>query len=208
MTIHQAGHGSVEVICGPMFSGKTTELIRQVTRAQIAKQKVQIFKSAMDTRYDGKDIVSHDTHSVTAVPVERAVDILHHLYDNTRMVAIDEVQFFDNNIIRIVGKLACRGLRVVCTGLDLDYRGVPFGPMPGLLAVADSISKIHAICTVCGGNATRTQRVVRGDDPSLIFVGERESYQARCRVHFDYFDKNDMLPLAEEISTLEEHPQQ
>ena len=206
MTIYSAGHGSVEVICGPMFSGKTTELIRRVTRAQIAKQRIQIFKPAIDTRYDKKKLVSHDAHSLTATLVDQASEILRHLYDNTRIVAIDEVQFFDNDIITVVNKLACRGYRVVCAGLDLDYRGIPFGPLPRLLAIADHVSKIHAICTICGENASKTQRVVPSD--AQLIIGKEESYEARCRAHFDYpSEESDMLPLEEEFKdTISAYP--
>ncbi len=126
---HQYFHGSIEVVCGPMFSGKTEELIRRVKRAQIAKQRVQIFKPAIDVRYDKEDVVSHSSQTIKSEPVENAVDILIRLKDSTRVVAIDEVQFFDENITMVVSKLAARGYRVICAGLDLDYRAQPFGPM-------------------------------------------------------------------------------
>src|SRR5690606_17663595 len=147
---HQYFHGSIEVVCGPMFSGKTEELIRRVKRAQIAKQRVQIFKPAVDIRYDKDDVVSHSSQVVKAEPVESAVDILIRLKDSTRVVAIDEVQFFDDAIITVITKLADRGYRVICAGLDLDYRAQVFGPMGTLLALADEVVKIHAICTICG----------------------------------------------------------
>ena len=152
-------NGGIELVCGPMFSGKTEELIRRVKRAQIAKQRVQIFKPAIDVRYDKENVVSHSSQVVEAEPVEKATDILLRLKDTTRVIAIDEVQFFDEGIIKVVEKLANRGYRVICAGLDLDYRAVPFGPMPMLLAMADNVQKIQAICTICGAPATRSQRL-------------------------------------------------
>jgi len=184
-------HGSIEVICGPMFSGKTEELIRRVRRAQIARQKLQIFKPSLDTRYDDKSVVSHSAQSLEAIPVDGSKNILAKLNDATRVVAIDEVQFFDEYIVQIVSKLARRGLRVVCAGLDLDYRGVPFGPMPTLLAIADNVTKIHAICTICGAPASRTQRIVKSD--AQVLLGETDAYDARCRGHFDYEEDDKYL---------------
>ena len=175
--------GSIEVICGPMFSGKTEELIRRVKRAQIARQKLQIFKPMIDNRYSDQDVVSHSSLKVQALAVEKAEDILTQLFDSTRVVAIDEVQFFDENIIRVVSKLARRGIRVICAGLDCDYKGIPFGPMPQLLAIADEVAKIHAICTICGAGATKTYRLSSSSDQ--ILVGESDQYEARCRAHFD-----------------------
>lgn len=199
---HQYYHGSIEVICGPMFSGKTSELIRRVERAQIAKQRVQIFKPAIDIRYDKEGVVSHTSRSVKAEPVENAVDILIRLKDSTRVVAIDEVQFFDEAITTVVVKLAARGYRVICAGLDLDYRALPFGPMPTLLAVADEVVKIHAICTVCGAPATRTQRLSKSKEQVLL--GETDAYEARCRGHYqcDEMEEQALLPLQEEIKPL------
>ncbi|MCY4643178.1 MAG: thymidine kinase [Bacteriovoracales bacterium] len=205
MGIYRAGHGSLEVICGPMFSGKTTELIRRVARAQIAKQRAQVFKPSIDSRYDSEKVVGHDSGCLKATPLDRPTEIFRHLYDNTRLVAIDEVQFFDNDIVVVVNKLACRGYRVVCAGLDLDYRGIPFGPLPGLLSIADEVSKIHAICTLCGAEASRTQRIV--DSGDAVLLGEKEAYEARCRAHFEYFNEEEMLPLNEEIKAdWEAHP--
>lgn len=189
--------GNIEVICGPMFSGKTTELLRRITRAQIARQKVQVFKPAIDIRYGETKIVSHDTRSEVAIPVENSIEIFRHLYDSTRIIAIDEVQFFDDQVVTVVNKLARRGYRVICAGLDLDFRGLPFGPIPGLLAIADEVYKIHAICTVCGAPATRTQRVTNSKDQVLL--GEKEAYQARCRAHYDHPEPDALLPLEEEI---------
>ncbi len=199
---HQVFGGSIEVVCGPMFSGKTEELIRRVKRAQIAKQRVQIFKPAIDIRYDIEDVVSHSSQAIKSEPVENSVDILIRLKDSTRVVAIDEVQFFDENIITVVTKLAARGYRVICAGLDLDYRAQPFGPMPILLALADEVMKIHAICTICGAQATRSQRLVARKEKVLI--GESEAYEARCRSHYQYDEDEEqgMLPLDEEIKPL------
>lgn len=201
MSFH-AQHGSVEVVCGPMFSGKTSELIRRVERARIAKQRVQIFKPAIDVRYDETKVVSHSAHAVDSEPVEKAVDILLNLKDTTRIVAIDEVQFFDMDIIKVVRKLANRGFRVICAGLDLDFRAVPFGPMPMLLAIADEVQKIHAICTVCGSNATRSQRL--SDLQDTVLLGEKDSYEARCRAHYFYEpdEEQERLPIDEEVSNL------
>lgn len=199
---HQYFHGSIEVVCGPMFSGKTEELIRRVKRAQIAKQRVQIFKPSIDVRYDVEDVVSHSSQAIKSEPVESAVDILLRLKDSTRVVAIDEVQFFDENIITVVTKLAARGYRVICAGLDLDYRAQPFGPMPTLLALADEVMKIHSICTVCGAPATRSQRLNASKE--RVLLGETDAYEARCRGHYQY-DENEeqaLLPLDEEIKPL------
>lgn len=199
---HMYFHGSIEVICGPMFSGKTSELIRRVERAQIAKQRVQIFKPAIDIRYDKEGVVSHSSRAMKAEPVDSSVDILIRLKDSTRVVAIDEVQFFDENITTVVVKLAARGYRVICAGLDLDYRAIPFGPMPSLLAVADEVVKIHAICTVCGAPATRTQRLSKSKEQVLL--GESDAYEARCRGHYQYdeVEEQALLPLEEEILPL------
>lgn len=199
---HQYFHGSIEVVCGPMFSGKTEELIRRVKRAQIAKQRVQIFKPAIDVRYDKEDVVSHSSQTIKAEPVENSVDILIRLKDSTRVVAIDEVQFFDENIITVVTKLAARGYRVICAGLDLDYRAQPFGPMPTLLALADEVMKIHSICTVCGAPATRSQRLSASKD--RVLLGETDAYEARCRGHYQYDETEEqaLLPLDEEIKPL------
>lgn len=199
---HQYFHGSIEVVCGPMFSGKTSELIRRVERAMIAKQRVQIFKPAIDVRYDAEGVVSHSSRAMKAEPVESAVDILIRLKDSTRVVAIDEVQFFDEGITTVVSKLAARGYRVICAGLDLDYRGQPFGPMPTLLAMADEVVKIHAICMVCGAPATRTQRLSKSKEQFLL--GETDAYEARCRGHYSYdeVEEQALLPLEEEIKPL------
>lgn len=186
--------GSIEVVCGPMFSGKTEELIRRVRRAQIARQKVQIFKPSMDNRYDVKDVVTHSAQSVEANPVSSAIELLQKVYDSTRVVAIDEIQFFDLEIAKVVAKLARRGCRVICAGLDQDFTGRPFGPMPDLLAIADDVMKVHAICTVCGGAATKTYRK-NSSNQDQVLVGESDLYEARCRAHFDYYDDENLLEL-------------
>ena len=195
---HPSASGHLEVICGPMFSGKTEELIRRVKRAQIAQQKIQIFKPAIDIRYDSHGVVSHSSQSMMAEPVDKAIDILIRLKDSTRVVAIDEVQFFDESIITVVSKLAMRGHRVICAGLDLDYRAKPFGPMPELLAIADAVTKIQAICTVCGAPAVRSQRLSASHEK--ILLGETDHYQARCRGHYNYDEDSEqtLLPLEEE----------
>jgi len=178
-------NGSIEVVCGPMFSGKTEELIRRVRRAQIARQKVQIFKPAIDNRYHESDVVSHSSLTCEATPVANAIEILQKLFDSTRVVAIDEVQFFDSSVLKVIDKLAKRGIRVICAGLDQDYTGAPFGPIPELLAMADRVDKIQAICTVCGSPASKTFRKPN-DTKDQVLVGESDLYEARCRTHFDY----------------------
>lgn len=186
--------GAIEVVCGPMFSGKTEELIRRVRRAQIARQKVQIFKPGIDNRYHESDVVSHSSLSMTATPIRDAVEILQKLQDSTRVVAIDEVQFFDKTLVAVVEKLARRGIRVIMAGLDQDSNGRPFGPMPELLAIADFVQKIQAICTVCGSNATKSFRRA-GNLDGQVLVGEADIYEARCRAHFDVEAADDQMPL-------------
>lgn len=177
--------GWVEVICGCMFSGKTEELIRRLRRAQIARQQVQVFKPLIDTRYGTERIRSHNGMDIEAIPVSHARAILEHLRPGTTVVGIDEAQFFDWEIADVVQELADRGIRVIVAGLDMDFRGEPFGPMPLLMAQAEQVDKLHAICVVCGAPATRTQRLINGrparyDDP-VILVGGSETYEARCR---------------------------
>jgi thymidine kinase len=181
--------GRVEVICGSMFSGKTEELIRRVRRAIIAHQKIQVFKPVIDDRYGVEQVSSHNGQNVEAVPVAKAHDILTLLELTTTVVAVDEVQFFDAEIIEIAQQLAGQGIRVILAGLDMDFRGEPFGPIPQLLSVAEDVTKLHAICVVCGEDATRTQRLVNGsparyDDP-IIMIGAQERYEARCRDHHE-----------------------
>lgn len=179
--------GRVEVICGSMFSGKTEELIRRVRRATIARQTVQVFKPAIDSRYTPQRVTSHNGQDFGAIPVSEARAILGLLQPGTTVVAIDEAQFFDATVVGVVDQLAARGIRVILAGLDTDFRGEPFGAMPDLLCRADDVIKLHAICMVCGEEATRTQRLVNGQpanyhDP-VIMVGAAEAYEARCREH-------------------------
>jgi len=182
----QPGGGHVELICGSMFSGKTEELLRRIRRAEIARRTVQIFKPRLDNRYGLEKVASHNGFTrEDAVVVERAVDILSLVHPETQIVAIDEVQFFDWSIADVCGALADQGKRVIAAGLDQDFRGEPFGPMPLLMVLAEEVDKIHAICVKCGAAASRTQRLIDGrparyDDP-IILVGGSESYEARCR---------------------------
>lgn len=175
--------GWIEVICGPMFSGKTEELIRRLRLTLIAKQKAEIFKPATDNRYSVEHIASHNAQKFTCTPVSDAGKILELVGDHTRVVGIDEAQFFDDSIIPICQKLANRGLRVIVAGLDQDYLGEPFGPMPKLLACAESILKLKAVCMVCGGLACKTQRLTK--ETSQVLVGASNHYEARCRACFD-----------------------
>lgn len=182
-------HGSVEVICGSMFSGKTDELIRRLVRATIAKQKVQVFKPAIDIRYAVEKVASHTGSTFDAIPVEKAAEIRSRLDKNTTVVGIDEAQFFDAEVVQVAQELAARGVRVLVAGLDTDFRGEPFGSMPRLMAEAEHVSKLHAICMTCGDEASRTQRLVNGkparyDDP-VVIVGASELYEARCRLHHE-----------------------
>jgi thymidine kinase len=182
-------HGSVEVICGSMFSGKTDELIRRLRRATIARQYVQVFKPAVDVRYAVEKVTSHAGSDFAAIPVETAADIRTRLAKEATVVAIDEAQFFDQAIIDVVEELAARKIRVIVAGLDTDFRGEPFGPMPVLMALAEHVDKVQAICMVCGEPASRTQRLVNGkparyDDP-IVIVGAAEMYEARCRMHHE-----------------------
>ena len=182
---HSYNGGWIEVVCGSMFSGKTEELIRRVRRARIAKQKVQVFKPALDNRYRAEQVSSHDGLRWEAVPVGNAREILERLDPDTNVVAVDEAQFFDWELSQVCNELASRGLRVILGGLDMDFRGEPFGPMPLLMAEAEEVTKLQAICVVCGAPASRTQRLIDGrpaayDDP-IILVGGSESYEARCR---------------------------
>jgi len=182
----QPGGGHVELICGSMFSGKTEELLRRIRRAEIARRCIQIFKPLVDNRYGLERVASHDgVAREDAVVVENAVDILSLVETETEVVAIDEVQFFDWAIADVCSELADRGKRVMAAGLDQDFRGEPFGPMPLLMALAEDVDKLHAICVKCGAAASRTQRLfndrpARYDDP-IILVGGSESYEARCR---------------------------
>ncbi len=176
--------GIIEVVCGGMFSGKTEELMRRLKRAQYAKQKIQVFKPVIDQRYSVDHVQSHDANKILSIPVQTAKEILDRVDDNTRIVGIDEAQFFDDTIVEVAQKLAYRGTRVICAGLDMDFRGQPFGPMPKLLAVAESVTKLSAVCVVCGAPATRSQRVTRGETvgDNQVLVGSHDYYEARCRI--------------------------
>ncbi len=183
------GGGGIEVVCGSMFSGKTEELIRRVRRAKIARQKVQVFKPALDTRYATQKVTSHNGLDVEAMPVASSQAILNRIEPGTTVVAIDEVQFFGMDVVQVCQTLAQQGVRVIVAGLDMDFRGQPFGPMPLLMAEAEHVEKLQAICVVCGAPASRTQRMIDGrpasyDDP-IILVGGSESYEARCRLHHE-----------------------
>jgi thymidine kinase len=181
--------GSLEVITGSMFCGKTEELIRRLRRANIARQKVQVFKPAIDNRYTLEKVKSHSGSEFDAIPIQQTGDLIAHLNPDTTVIGLDEVQFFSSDIINIVQGLANRGLRVIVAGLDTDFRGEPFGPIPVLMAKAERVDKLHAICMVCGESASRTQRLVNGDpahynDP-VVIVGASEMYEARCRQHHE-----------------------
>jgi thymidine kinase len=173
------GTGWIEVICGPMFSGKTEELIRRLVRARIARQRVQVFKARIDDRYATDKIVSHSARTLESAVVDGADELLAKVLPDTDVVGIDEVQFLQGDVVGAVQRLADSGRRVVVAGLDQDYLGRPFEPVPHLLAIAEEITKVQAICVVCGAPAGRTQRTVR--DGSLVHVGAAEAYEARCR---------------------------
>ena len=177
--------GHIEMICGSMFSGKTEELIRRIRRAEIAKQRVQVFSHRLDTRYGESKVASHSGADWHAIPVQQSEQILEKVDPQATVVAIDEAQFFDWKIAEVANALADRGIRVIVAGLDTDFRGEPFGPMPLLMAQAEQVDKLSAICVVCGVPASRTQRLINGkpanfDDP-VIMVGANEVYEARCR---------------------------
>ncbi|HET7025545.1 MAG TPA: thymidine kinase [Gemmatimonadales bacterium] len=181
-----ARSGSIEVVSGVMFSGKSEELIRRVRRAIIARRAVQVFKSHLDARYAGLyHVSSHDGREVEAVPIDSAAEIVRQVRPDTEIVAIDEAQFLDEGIVQVVSTLANRGVRVVIAGTDTDFRGDPFGSMGELMAIAEKVDKLRAICVVCGDEACRNQRLVDGRpakyDSPTIMVGGRESYEARCR---------------------------
>ncbi|MCA1020901.1 thymidine kinase [Halobacillus litoralis] len=185
--------GWVELICGSMFSGKSEELIRRVRRATFGNLNVRVYKPAIDDRYKEDAVVSHNGTSVTARPVKNSLDILQHVTDEMDVVGIDEVQFFDEHIVEVVECLADKGIRVIVAGLDTDFRGEPFGKMPDLMALSESVTKLNAICPVCGSPASRTQRLIDGkpasyDDP-VILVGASESYEPRCRHHHEVPNK-------------------
>jgi len=170
--------GRVEVVCGSMFSGKTEELIRRLRRAQFAKQKVEIFKPAIDVRYSEEEVVSHEGNSIPSTPVDSSASILL-MAQESEVVGIDEAQFFDEHIVEVCNELASRGIRVIVAGLDLDFKGMPFGPMPALLAIADEVTKVHAICVRCGALAYVSHRIVAGE--KQVLLGEKQEYEPLCR---------------------------
>ncbi|HPV88495.1 MAG TPA: thymidine kinase [Bacteroidales bacterium] len=178
----QKWNGRIEVICGSMFSGKTEELIRRLKRAKFANQRVEIFKPRIDQRYSTDEVVSHDSHSIPSTPVDSAESILL-LANNVDVVAIDEAQFFDQNLVRVCQILANNGIRVIVAGLDMDYLGNPFGPMPNLMAVAEHIVKVHAICLQCGDPAQYSHRL--SDSTKLVELGEKNIYEPLCRHCFN-----------------------
>ncbi|ASZ05740.1 MULTISPECIES: thymidine kinase [Bacillus] len=185
--------GWLELICGSMFSGKSEELIRRVKRATYAKQEVKVFKPAIDNRYSEEAVVSHNGTSMTSHVISSSAEIWDHISESTDVIAVDEVQFFGESIIGDLSLLADKGYRVIAAGLDMDFRGEPFGVVPNLMAVAESVTKLQAVCSVCGSPASRTQRLIDGkpasyDDP-VILVGASESYEARCRHHHEVLKK-------------------
>ena len=172
--------GWVELICGSMFSGKTEELLRRIKRARFANQTIELFKPAIDTRYSEDEMVSHDKSSMGATPVTNSAEILLYVnLENVEVVGIDEVQFFDTGIIDVCNQLANKGIRVIVAGLDMDYLGNPFGPVPGLMAIAEYVTKVHAICTRCGDLANYSHRLVTND--KQVLLGETDTYEPLCR---------------------------
>ena len=171
-------HGRIEVICGSMFSGKTEELIRRLKRARIARQRVEIFKPSIDTRYSDDDVVSHDSNAVASTPVDSARSIVL-LSSEAEVIGIDEAQFFDESLVEVCTQLADSGKRVIVAGLDMDFQGVPFGPMPALCAVAEEVTKVHAICVRCGNLAYVSHRIVA--DKERVLLGEQNQYEPLCR---------------------------
>jgi thymidine kinase len=181
--------GWVEVICGSMFSGKSEELIRRVRRTQFAKQKIVVFKPQLDNRYAEEAVVSHNGNSFDAIPISCSADIFKYIDPEVDVIAIDEVQFFDEEITDVVQQLAYSGYRVITAGLDQDFRGEPFGPMPNIMAVAELVTKLQAVCAVCGSPASRTQRLINGRPASyhdpVVLIGASEAYEPRCRHHHE-----------------------
>lgn len=182
--------GRIEVVCGSMFSGKTEELIRRIRRALFANQTVKIFKPQIDVRYSETEVVSHDSHSVASTPVENS-SMIPDLVGDARVVGIDEAQFFDEGIVSVCQELARRGIRVIVAGLDMDYLGNPFGPMPALMAVAEDITKVHAICVRCGDLAYVSHRLSRSD--KLVELGEKDIYEPICRACFNSLKEKGIL---------------
>ncbi len=173
--------GSIEVVCGSMFSGKTEELLRRLKRAKIAKQRVEIFKPCIDTRYSENEVVSHDNNSIMSTPVESSQNIML-MTSDVDVIGIDEAQFFDDGIVAVCNRLANEGYRVIIAGLDMDFRGTPFGPMPALMAIADDVTKVHAICVRCGAPAYVSHRLVAGE--KQVLLGETDKYEPICRKCF------------------------
>lgn len=192
------GAGWIEVIVGSMFSGKTEELIRRIKRAEIAKQRVQVFKPRIDNRYSAEEVASHSDQRTSSMVIDKAQDILERINDNTRVVGVDEGQFFDNSLVEVCQKLADRGVRVIVAGLDTDWRGLPFEPMPQLMAVAESVLKCNAICAVCGGAASRTQRL--SASTARVVVGATDVYEARCRGCFEVLQNKTTTRAGEGVS--------
>jgi len=170
--------GTIEVVTGSMFSGKTEELIRRMKRARIARQKTEIFKPAIDTRFSAEDVVSHDENSIRSTPVENSSNILL-LSADVDVIGIDEAQFFDKHLVDVVVELANQGIRVIVAGLDMDFRGIPFGPMPGIMAVADFVTKVHAVCVRCGSNAQFSYRT--SEKEQVVLLGAKDIYEPLCR---------------------------
>jgi thymidine kinase len=185
MQMRRRDHGWIEVICGSMFSGKTEELIRRVRRAMLGRLAVQVFKPKIDTRYDATRVVSHSAMTVEAEVVETADEIAKGVRPETQVVGIDEAQFFATGLVEVVQSLADRGVRVIVAGLDQDYRGRPFEPVPQLLAIAEEITKCLAVCAKCGEPANRSQRLARAQSDARVVVGAADSYEARCRSCFE-----------------------
>ena len=175
--------GSIEVVCGSMFSGKTEELIRRLRRAQFANLKIKIYKPCIDVRYSEDKVVSHDLHSIGSTPIQAPSQMLECLQDGTQVVGIDEAQFFDDTLVEVATKLADGGIRVVVAGLDMDYLGKPFGPMPALMAIAEDVQKVHAICVKCGSPAQHSHRLSKNED--LVVLGEKDVYEPLCRHCFN-----------------------
>ena len=180
--------GRIEVVCGSMFSGKTEELIRRLKRAKFAKQRVEIFKPAMDVRYSEENVVSHDSNSIESTPIDSSASIL--LFTSEiDVVGIDEAQFFDEGLVNVCNQLANNGIRVIIAGLDMDYKGVPFGPIPALCAIADEVTKVHAICVKCGQLAYVSHRIVKND--KRVLLGEKDEYEPLCRECYNKALNND-----------------
>ena len=175
--------GCIEVVCGSMFSGKTEELIRRLRRAQFANQQIAIFKPTLDKRYSDVEVVSHDFHKLTSTPIQTPGEMLEKVGPEVQVIGIDEAQFFDETLVEVCQTLANRGVRVIVAGLDTDYLGVPFGPMPRLMAVAEDVQKVHAICVRCGALANHSHRLSKSQD--LVLLGEKDIYEPLCRDCFN-----------------------